>query len=220
MLRVGVLVGASLLVVPGLARAAPGVSASPGERRSRLDAAWSIGAGPALQLGGYLPNVLSVGGTATLMLRTFGDDGWGGGLTLTFTYLRTVTPATLYGAEVEGAYANGTVGVCIRRIEPFGFCGGWRMPGGAYFPRTPGATWEHGWRTSGSLNAGVDMLITLADRLSLRPILTLDVYDWPTRLIVNKRRDPEWRSFPLFATLSVELTLDFWKRDKPTPQSK
>ncbi|MDC3952327.1 hypothetical protein [Polyangium jinanense] len=139
---------------------------------------------------------------------------------MTFTYLRTVTPATLYGAEVEGAYANGSVGACIRRIEPFGFCGGWRMPGGAYFPRTPGATWEHGWRTGGSFYAGVDLLITLADRLSLRPILTLDAYGWPTRIIVNKRSDAEWRSFPLFATLSMELTFDFRTRYAATPQLK
>ena len=56
---------------------------------------------------------------------------------------------------------------------------------------------------------GVDMMIRVAERFSLRPVVTLNAVHYLMPIIVNRRTDQEWRASPFFAEVSVELLVDF-----------
>jgi hypothetical protein len=175
---------------------------------------------PSLQVGGYLPNVLHAGGVASLSLRGSSAEGWDPEAYLRIQYVQSITPANLYGADIRAAYFTVSPNFCVRR-HPLGFCLGFGMPAGGMFNRTPSGDRIFDRGSVGYVSAaelGVDTIVKIGGGFSVRAYAMVQVAFERMKIQVNERPDQEWRSIPVYGTLSVELLVDIWNHGRTSKE--
>jgi len=183
-----------------------------GKSIPRADQGVLVGLGPALQFGGYIPNVLHAGGSLTLLVRGEFIHGMEVALFANFAYLRALTPASLYGLAIKGSRPNVNAGWCLG-WHPLAFCVGLGLGGGAFFNHEPNGDWMWETMSRTTFELGVNGMVQVAKRVSLRVYPALKLIPLDTNLRVDDRADQTWEPFPVFGMLTVEVMFTLYKAE-------